>query len=152
MENIDPQKAARVWQRVRGEQSQGLDTTALSAMIAGEWTDAATYLLLSRQLSGKDAALIHQLYAQERANLACLKGIYILSTGEQPSIPVQQPSPAPVDALLRRCYSREIRCAALYEEKSTDPEYGPVFAQLAQQERRHCQMLAELIGRLGAAK
>ena len=98
------------------------------------------------------AALIHQLYAQERANLVCLKGIYILSTGEQPSIPVQQPSPAPVNTLLRRCYSWEIRCAALYEEKSTDPEYGPVFAQLAQQERRHCQMLAELIGRLGAEK
>ena len=152
METIDPQKAARVWQRVRGEQPQGQDIAALSAMIAGEWADAAVYLQLSRSFSGKDAAALRRLFEEEQAHTACLKGIFTLITGTRPTIPAQPPAPAPTEATLRRCYGREMRCLTQYEAKSGDPEYGPVFSRLADQEREHCRILLEIIGRMGKAK
>ena len=59
--------------------------------------------------------------------------------------PVPQESP---DRCLRRCYGQEMRCLAQYEARSTDPEYGPVFSRLAAQEREHCRIILELLGRL----
>jgi len=40
-----------------------------------------------------------------------------------------------------------MRCLAQYEARANDPEYGPVFARLAAQEREHCMAVLELIGR-----
>ena len=59
-----------------------------------------------------------------------------------------QPELADPEALLRRCYGREMQCLAKYEARSSDPEFGVVFARLAEQERRHCHMVLELLGHL----
>ena len=59
---------------------------------------------------------------------------------------------APVSTMLRRCYGREMRCLAQYEARANHPEYGPVFARLAEQEREHCRLILELIGNLKRAK
>ena len=143
---IDPQKAARVWQRVHPEQDS--PEQGLLALIAQEWADASTYLQLSRKLTGKAATLLRTLFEQEQAHMACLKGIYTLITGTHPKIaalPLPQEAP---EQILRRCYGREMQCLAQYEQRSNHPEYGKVFARLAQQEQEHCRILLEIIGSL----
>ena len=161
METIDPKKAARVWARVQGElPREQTDATippeapppeqnlaAISAMIAGELADAAAYLQLSRSFTGKDAAALRQLGEEERAHAACLKGICFLIAGASPNTPIPPVSPAPLEASLRRCYGREIKSLARYEARTADPTFGPVFSDLAAQERRHCRILLEIIGR-----
>ena len=146
MERVDPQKAARVWQRVHTENPS--PEQGLLSLIAQEWADASTYLQLSRRLQGKSATVLRTLYEQEQTHLACLKGIYTLITGTHPkvaSVPLPQED---IEQTLRRCYGRAMRCLAAYEARSTDPEYGPVFARLADREREHCRLLLELLGKL----
>ena len=43
----------------------------------------------------------------------------------------------------------EMRSLKEYEARADDPEYGHVFARIAQQEREHCMALLGLIGSLG---
>ena len=146
MEIIDPAKAARVWQRVRGEMPAESPEQGLLEMIARERTDASAYLQLSRKFQGKQSAMLRRMFEDEQAHAACLKGIYTLITGKQPTVqtvPLSQISP---EQLLRQCYGREMQCLARYEQKSSDPEYGQVFARLADQEREHCRLVLELLG------
>lgn len=146
METLDPQKAARVWQRVHPENSA--QEQGLLSLIAQEWADATTYLQLSRKLSGRAATLLRSLFEQEQTHVACLKGIYTLTVGSHPKVaalPLPQES---LEATLRRCYGREMQCLAQYEQRSTHPEYGKVFARLAQQEQEHCRIILEILGSL----
>ena len=146
MEKVDPQKAARVWQRVHTETDA--PGQGLLALISQEWADSATYLQLSRRLQGRSATILRTLYEQEQAHLACLKGIYTLITGSHPkvaAIPLSQEEP---EQTLRRCYGREMQCLAQYEQRSNHPEYGKVFAKLALQEQEHCRMVLEILGNL----
>ena len=145
METIDQEKAARVWQRVKGEEESR--EKGLLALIAQEWTDAATYLQLSRRVTGKDSAVLRKMYEQEQSHTACLKGIYTLITGTHPTVRALPVSQSDIQSVLRRCYGREMQCLAQYEARSSDPEYGQVFARLAEQEREHCRLLLELLGR-----
>ena len=146
MENFDAAKATRVWQRVQATQPEA---EGLPALIAGELEDAATYLQLARRLGGRNGQTLRQLGTAEHSHAACLKGIYTLMTGESinPRIPPLRQEEAA--RTLRRCYGREMRCLAQYEARANDPEYGPVFARLAAQEREHCMTVLELIGKLG---
>ena len=146
MNTIDPQKAAQIWQRVRG--SARLSDRELVTMISNAWTIGATYLKLSRQFQGKDSTALRRLYEQQQAHVACLRGIYTLITGTRPSVKALPLSYQDPEAVLRRCYGKQMQALADYESKSEDPEYGPVFARLAQREQDHCRTLLELIGNL----
>ena len=148
MNGYDPKMAARVWQRVQKAPDPAPDAAQLLSLIAQEWTDAATYLSLSRRTQGKASNLLYQLYQEEQAHMACLKGIYMLVTGTHPNARSTPPEREPVDRMLRRCYGREMQSLAQYEARSADPEYGPIFARLAAQEREHCRMLLEILGSL----
>ena len=148
MEYIDPQKNAEVWARVRGGAPDIPQEQTLAALIAREWEDAATYLRLSRRTQGKLSAALYQLYRQEQAHTACLKGIYTLITGERPSLRIPAPAAESVSLTLRRCYGREMQCLKEYEARASHPEYGPVFARLARQEQEHCRVILELLGSL----
>ena len=146
MESYDKAKAARVWQRVQGEAAAN-PMQGLPGLIAEEWADSATYLALSQKIQGKAGAVLKKMAQEEQAHMACLKGILKL----QAAGPVEIPPPPPLDkasagTLLRRCYGREMRCLAQYESRSTDPEYGQIFARMAQQEREHCRQILELLG------
>ena len=147
MKGYDAEKAARVWERVHATAGVEQDPAReLPALIAGEWTDGATYLHLSRRFQGREAQLLRKMYQEEQSHAACLKGIYNLITGEH--VTVKAP-PAPVEnteTALRRCYGSEMRCLAAYEQWSNNREYGPVFARLVQQEREHCRILLEILG------
>ena len=148
MDTIDPATAARDWQRVQGTADQTDPAQGLSELIAQEWTDAANYLYLSRRLSGKDSAMARRLFEEEQAHTACLKGIYTLITGQRPAVKAVPPAQEDPEALLRRCYGREMRCLAQYEARTGHPEYGQVFARLAEQEREHCRLVLQILGNL----
>ena len=148
MEKYDAAKATRVWQRVQGSPAGNEPHTGLPALIAEELQNATVYQQLARRMGPKDAPLLRRLHEEDHAHADCLKGIYNLVTGEKSSHrapPVPQESP---DRSQRRCYGQEMRCLAQYEARSTDPEYGPVFSRLAAQEREHCRIILELLGRL----
>ena len=148
MEVFDPQKAAGVWQRVQGGAAQPRPEEGLLELIAREAEDAEIYLQLSRKLQGRAGALLRKMYEQEQAHAACLKGIYALISGSRPSIPTPPPPRDPPQVVLRRCYGREMQCLAQYESRTSDPDYGQVYAKLAAQEREHCKLILELIGKL----
>jgi len=149
MDVYNPELAARVWQRVQKEsEPTQQDAQWLFQLIVQEWTDATTYLALSRRTQGKFSALLRRMFQEEQTHAACLKGIYTLMTGAHPvarSVPPVQES---ISATLRRCYGREMQCLAQYEAHSADPEYGQVFSRLAAQEREHCRVVLELLGSL----
>jgi len=148
MNGYDPKMAARVWQRVQKAPDPAPNPDQLLTLIAQEWTDAATYLSLSRRTQGKSSNLLYQLYQEEQAHVACLKGIYMLLTGNRPNVHSTPPERESLDRMLRRCYGREMQSLAQYEARSADPEYGQIFTRLAAQEREHCRMLLEILGSL----
>lgn len=151
MEVYDQEKAAQVWQRVRGSNSSPTpepNTKGLLGLIAEELTDATTYLHLSRMFQGRQSAMLRKLFEEEQAHAACLKGIYTLTTGTRPATRTVPPSQENPEITLRRCYGREMRCLAEYESRSADSQYGQVFSRLAAQEREHLRMVLELIGNL----
>ncbi len=148
METIDKAKATRVWQRVQGAAAAD-PAHGLQGMIAEEWADAAIYLSLSRRVQGNAANILRKIGQEEQSHMACLKGIYALQGAGKPDIPAPPPiDKAPVSVILRRCYGREMRCLAQYEARANDPEYGQVYARMAQQEREHCRLVLELLGNL----
>ena len=148
MDTIDKAKAARVWQRVQGEVTAN-PSQGLQSLIAEEWADAAIYLSLSRRLQGNAANILRKIGQEEQSHMACLKGIYSLQGTCKPDIPAPPPvDKAPVSVILRRCYGREMRCLAQYESRAGDPEYGQVYARMAQQEREHCRLILEILGSL----
>ena len=152
METYDKAKAARVWQRVQGEAATN-PAQGLQGLIAEEWSDAAIYLALSRRVQGSAGATLRKMSQEEQAHMACLKGIYALQGAGRPDIPSPPPTDnAPVATLLRRCYGREMRCLAQYEARASDPEYGQVFARIAQQEWEHCRQILEILGTLTQEK
>jgi len=147
MEKYDPQVAARVWQRVKGEPPQEHDEAQLQAMIQQEQHAAAVYLQLSRRFPGKDAAALHRLAADAQSHSACLRGIYSLVTGQSAASQTVSVPQEPLEAALRRCYGRAMHTLTQYEHWSSHREYGPVFSRLAQQEQEHCRILLELLGK-----
>ena len=152
MERYDAQKAARVWQRVQGEQLQEASAGELQEMLEEEWLDSATYLQLSRQFQGTIRETLQKMGKDEQTHAACLKGIYTLTTGGHPKVKNRQMPPESPQSILRRCYGREMRSLARYESKSRDPQYGQVFQRLAEQEREHCKMILELLGSMPMIK
>ena len=151
MNHIDQQKAARVWQRVqetKPEPKAGrIDN--LQELIMNEWTAAATYQQLARRLPQKESAVLQRLSREEHGHGACLRGMYNLMTGEKCPVHMPQLPDEPAERILRRCYGLEMRSLKEYEAKSGDPEYGHVFAKIAEQEREHCVALLGVIGSLG---
>lgn len=152
MQAIDPAMAARVWQRVHADTPAENWEQVLQEMIAREWTDAATYLQLSRRFHGKESGVLRRMFEEEQAHTACLKGIYTLITGTRPKVRAAAPELEDTEQILRHCYGREMRCLAQYEQRISDPEYGQVFHRLAQQEREHCRLVLELLGNLKRQK
>ena len=144
MEKIDPQKAARVGQRVQG--TAGMDVHLLQEAVLEESITATGWKQLSRNTQGQNKALLEQLQKQTWERCACLRGICRLLTGSMPEMPAVHTLREGNQALLRAGYGQLMRCLARYEAWQTDPEYGPTFAQLVRQTREHCRSVLQLLG------
>ena len=150
MNTYDPKKAQRVWERVQG--SREAEPTPpdmnLQAMIMNEWVAAATYLALARRVPPREMCILQRLAREDQGHGACLKGIYTMITDQEPVIKAPPITAGSVNLTLRKCYATLIKTLQEYQRWATDPEYGPVFQRLADQEREHCRLVLELIGRL----
>ena len=147
MDTFDAQMAARVWQRVVGEQHPA-NHPDLPTLLEGERQDAAVLRSLARRYSGMRRRKLERLAAETDSQAACLKGIARLM-GEKPKdvrpvLPVKE-SPA---VLLQRCYVNAVGRLATYEGSAAHPEYGRAFTQMTRQKENHCRVLLELIGSL----
>ena len=151
MDHYDPQKAARVWQRVHSGSSQETAPELLT-LIGDELAEAALYQTLSHYFHRQQSTLLRQISLEDRSHAACLQGIYTLLTGDRPKPHIPSFSRTSPEIHLRRCYGRKLLAATRYEVKATDPEYGNVFSRLAAQERTHCRHILELLGSLQTKK
>ena len=98
MDTIDHAKAARVWERVRSDTPPSPEQ-GLTELIAGEWTDAAVYLQLSRRFQGKDSATVGRCKALPDTN----PGPPTRSTGR--SLPGWRSRSAPTATVCWSCWA-----------------------------------------------
>ena len=150
MNTYDPKKAQRVWERVQGTQEPEPKPVQmnLQAMIMNEWVTSATYLALARQVPPREMCILQRMAREDQGHGACLKGIYTMITDQEPVIKAPPITAGSVNLTLRKCYASLLKTLQEYERWSRDAEYGPVFQRLADQEREHCRLVLELIGRL----
>ena len=149
MEKYDSEMAARVWQRVQGEAEQvSPPPVSAQALAAAETEQAAALLQLSRQLQGREKALVRRLYEEEKTHADILRGIHFLMTGRRVPIRTAPAEGHAPEIALRKCYGAALRAMKEYESRSKDAEYGAAFAALARQDRAHCTMLLEILGSL----
>ncbi len=143
MGELDESMEKRVWERVRGE----AQPPSLQVLAAAEKASAAVYLRLARLAQGPEKALLRQLFERERRHGQLLGGIHLLTTDKALSVRTAAPAADSMGVALRKCYAAALKAVAEYERRSQDREYGPAFTHLAAQEREHCAMLLELLGR-----
>ena len=145
MEEFDPNVEQQVWQRVfakPGEPVRG----DLRGLLLAAMELAGAYRYLAGVLTGKARERVKQLYEGESANIACLKGIGILSGRGEEVLKIWNPSKEPAGKLLEKCYHRTRRCMVDYMARSAEAEFGVVFQKMGEREGRHCAFLAELLG------
>ena len=148
MDKQDFTREQEVWQRVQANRQEGLKND-LRQLRRESAELAEVYRKLSTQLSGKTQELANRLYRGEKANGAALAGIGKLSRTGGESIRLWQPGKEDPQSLLERCYHRTRRCMSEYLARSADGEFGLVFQTLADREKEHCVLIAELLGSLG---
>ena len=124
------------------------DGQDLCRLLLAEETAAEMYLVLARQFGGREGGLLERMAREARGHAACLEGICLLATGEVPAIGTLPPETGDARTLLRKCYGRAMRLLTTYEARRRDPEYGPVFVRLADQQQDHCRNLLEILGHL----
>lgn len=150
MNSYDPQKAARVWQRV--QENRPAPKTGrmedLQELILQAGNTAAAYQQLARQLP-KEMQLLQRLYREKQHHRNVLRGIHELTAGEKCQVYVPQIPKEPPERALSRWYGQSLRTLKAYEEKCNDPEYGHAFRILTDQEREHGAALLGILGNLG---
>ena len=140
MEQYDAQKAARVWQRVRGEEPR--DDLPLPG---SEEQLAALYRSLGRLIPGPVPG---QLEQECMNHAATVRGIWNLIGTPRQNAKVPEGTKSTAPALLGTCYSRTLRAIGEYERFSDHPEYGCAFRILAEQKRQQACRLLGLLGSL----
>lgn len=126
--DLDP---AQVWQRVYPEASGAQQT--LQGLLMQLWQDRA----FLQQAIGSDPLI--QEYTDQAS---CLKGLLILTGGRVP----RNSPPVKNRLTLRQCYDHALQRLGAYQLRSSDPVYGPVFRNLAQQTERHLRLIVQHIG------
>ncbi len=146
MAQFDSAKAARVWQRVQDTpKSQAED---LRPLIQEVQSLAAVYRQVSAQTSGRIKGLLATLHEDALRDMAALKGLQHLRGGLLPRANALPGNSSPAVKALEKCYHRSRRLAGEYTARSVDPEWGMVFAVLADRARVNCALTAEIIGEL----
>ncbi len=124
----------RVWQRVRGESEL---VGRLRGLLADQGRLWGAYRVLGRR-GGKFRTLLEQKENQ----IACLRGMLRVLTGQGAAHP--RCGSGTVD--LSGCFDAEQRLLGELTRCSREPDLGPVFAALAEGQKRHLRILLEVIG------
>ena len=146
MEKKNLELEQRVWKRVRGEEQPS--AVSVQSLMAAEQDEAAVHLMLSRQMQGKEKALLRRMFEEDRCHAAMLRGMNELMTGKRLAARTAPPTPQTPETTLRKSYARKLQALSEYESRCADGEYGAVFSKMAQQEKEHCAMILEILGSL----
>lgn len=148
MEQRDPSVERQVWQRVFARPQTREEGDALRMLALGVMEAAEDYRRLANSLTGKPGELARRLWEGERENLACLRGMALLSDGKD-TFPRQIRTPAaPPEKLLRKSFYRTRRAMTEYAARMLDGEFGEVFRKMSQREGEHCALILQLLGEL----
>lgn len=136
MEETD--RIQRVWQRVRGPEPEQPEQW-LTQLLSDQARETALWQQLGRRHGGAYARVARQKQSQ----LNCLRGIYRIAAGRphRPSNPTEPEQPD-----LKRSAARGLALWRIFDDHSRDPEFGPVFQSLRDQQREHCRITLELLG------
>ncbi len=126
---MEAMEERRIWQRVRGTEG-GED---LRGMLQRQGDLASQYRQLSRR-GGK----FRQLFDQKEAQIACLRGMLRVRTGQ--SIAHPRYSDGPVELL--KCYAQEK--AFLQELTELSPD--PIYASMRDRQACQCRLVLEILG------
>lgn len=148
MHSYDPEKAARVWQRVHTNKPQPTEPDDLTDLISQVQSDANIYLQLSRKMKNQEGTTLKKLSEMKRSHFRCLKGICSLTAGHVPDPAALQTPTESILPVLRRCCVSELHTLSRYELHTAHQDFGCVFTELVREQRMCCRLLTELIGSL----
>ena len=143
MEKHNLELEQRVWKRVRGEEQAGV---SVQSLMAAEQDEAAVHLMLSRQMQGREKAMLRKIFEEDRCHAAMLRGMNEMMTGKRLVTRTAPPAPQTPETALRKSYARKLQALSEYEKRCADPEYGMAFSKMAQQEKEHCALILEILG------
>lgn len=142
MDQLSPQQARQVWQRVRASDSQG---NPLPRLLDLEAEISRAYHVLHNQPQLRQSSLLSRLREDSRRFSAILSGMCRLL---EQDFTVHAPPSVRGNALglLRLCCQSRQESIALLEK--LPPELGASGKLLSEGMKRHCMILLELLGRL----
>ena len=123
----------RVWQRVRGE---GDSTERVRALLADQGPLLGTYRNLSRR-----GGSWRRLWELKEAQVACLRGLLRLLTGQAAAKP--RPGTA---GDLNDCFARERKFLGELTALSREGEIADLAALLLKRQQELCRLELELLG------
>ena len=127
-------KESKIWQRVRC----GIDPAEeLRQCLQKQGELLGMYRSLSRR-GGRG----RQLYEQKQHQIACLRGLLRVMTG-QCAAPPRSPD-GQLDLL--RCHRAELEFLGLLLQHSREGELAPLFDALAQRQKCQCRLVLEILG------
>ena len=131
---MEESRESKIWQRVRG----GVDPAEeLRQCLQKQGVLLGMYRSLSRR-GGRG----RQLYEQKMHQVACLRGLLRVMTGQSVA-PPRSPE-APVDLL--RCHRAELEFLEQLKRWSREGEQGDLFGALADRQKCQCRLVLELLG------
>ena len=135
----------RVWQRVMqpGQQTQ----TDLKPLAMESQGAMAEYRQLLKSRVESIRELGRQLVKTEQENLANLRGLHYLQTGEPMKLPMVSALPADLKRMVRRYHSSR-RIWLEYVSRSAEPEWGTVYGEMAKRQEQQCDRLCQLLGHM----
>ena len=131
---MEEQLESKVWQRVRGAADPSQE---LRQCLQKQGELLGMYRNLSRR-GGRG----RQLYEQKMGQIACLRGLLRVLTGQSVAPP---PSPERPPELLR-CFEREQEFLRQLRIWCREEELGHVFEALSERQKCQCRILLELVG------
>ena len=131
---MEEQLENRIWQRVRGVSDPAQE---LRQCLQEQGELLGIYRGLSRR-GGKG----RQLYEQKMHQVACLRGLLRVMTG-QCIAPPRSPE-APADLL--RCHREELEFLRQLKLWSREGELSALFESLADRQKCQCRLVLEILG------
>lgn len=148
MDNFDPKTVQQVWKRVAAAPVSGLSPGDLHSLIVPAMETAALYRRLGVTLSGKPRETALILSSEQEKTVCALRGMQKLSFGRTGTVSVSPVSLKNAARLLERGYRSAKQALTEYTARTIDPEFGPVFRQLAAREEAHCLGILTLLGQI----
>ena len=131
---MEESRESKIWQRVRG----GIDPAEeLRQCLHRQGELLGMYRALSRR-GGRG----RQLYEQKSSQIACLRGLLRVMTGQSVAPPRSPDAPAD----LLRCHRAELEFLGQLKCWSREGELAALFDALTDRQKCQCRLVLELLG------